>query len=110
MEQTTNRYSPNVEYYPYLHFTHTIYTCFIHYIYMEAYTQINQKRVKLLKKLKLGEKTIKNLYWDIPCSWHSCYHHLKVLKKIGLVKTVEKETTTLYGLTDKGHDALQHYE
>jgi len=77
---------------------------------MEAYTEVNATRAKILKRLKKGGKTIKNLYWDIGCSWHNCQYHLKVLKELGLVKGEKQHKTTLWTLTEKGHEALQYYE
>lgn len=77
---------------------------------MEAYTKINNTRANILKKLKKGGKTIKNIYWDIGCTWHNCQYHLRVLESIGLVKGIKQDKTTLWILTEKGHETLQYYE
>ena len=77
---------------------------------MDGYIKINEIRSKILKKLKKGGKAIKNLYWDIGTSWHNCHYHLEVLKTNGLVKSERQKDTTIWILTERGHEALQHYE
>lgn len=68
---------------------------------------ITELRAQILKKLKKGSKTVKNLYWDIGSTWHNTDYHLRVLQKHGLTK---KEADGSWSLTDAGHETLQQYE
>jgi predicted transcriptional regulator len=82
----------------------------LHIPYMETYLRINQEKAKIIKKLKKGGKTIKNIYWDIGLTWHNCQYHLKTLESMGLVKGEKGDKTTIWILTEKGHEVLQYYE
>jgi len=77
---------------------------------MDSQLQITEKRAKIMKKLKKGQKSIRNIYWDIGTTWHNCQYHLKQLQKQGLVKGDKRERTTVWNLTDKGYEILQMYE
>ena len=103
-------YCPHSVNYTLLHPPTAIYIRYFHNTNMESYTKINEVRAKILKKLKKGGKTVKNLYWDIGVSWHNCRYHLTELTKAGLVKAEKQTHTTLWTLTEKGHETLQYYE
>lgn len=68
------------------------------------------KRRMLLKSLKNGAKTTKNLKGAIGTRcWHLTRYHLKILTNAGFIKSEKQENTTLYSITAKGYDGLKHF-
>jgi repressor of nif and glnA expression len=80
--------------------------------------RINRVRSEILKKLKKADKSVCEIYWDIPkytnhpgcISWRNCYYHLQILKGYGLVTKKTIEDKIVWSLTEQGHKMVEVYE